>query len=205
MEDWQLILLTAVVTTLGTVLVTFVGHRMTTSKDSRAERDRHARYLAIRVVCVLDPFVSECCNVVQDSGMPDHKGTFRPRFDDPEISFPDDVDWRSIAPNLMYRILGFGNEIEVARQSIAFADDEIAFPLFYDDYFDARIIGYGQLGLAALSLADDLRNSYGIPVRDYGDWNPRTMLESKVAEAKKRKTESESRQAASSDEMMDRM
>ncbi|MDO9461865.1 MAG: hypothetical protein Q7N95_17350, partial [Alphaproteobacteria bacterium] len=176
MEDWQLILLTAVATTFGTVLVTFVGHRMTVSKDSEAERERHARYLAIRVVCVLDPFVSECCNIAQDSGMPDHEGTYHPRFDDPVISFPDDVDWRSITPNLMYRILGFRNEIDVAQQSIAFVGDEIAFPPDYDDYFEERVIQYGQLGLTALALANDLRNSYGIPMQDYGNWNPRAIL-----------------------------
>jgi hypothetical protein len=55
MEDWQLVLLTAGVTTLGTVLVTYIGHRMTVSRDTQEERDRHGTYVATRVVCMLGP------------------------------------------------------------------------------------------------------------------------------------------------------
>ena len=204
MPEWQLILLTALVTTIGTAFVSYVSHLWTVRSDSKAERERHARYLAIRVVCVLDPFVSECGDVVYDTGMPEHDGTMHPRVGTPKLAFPEDVDWRAVDPDLMYRILGFPNEIAIADQAIDWVVEQIAGPPDYNEFFDERIIRYGKLGLAAMQLADDLRKRYGIPAKNYGDWNPREVMTEKVAEAEKDKAERDAENAEMLKEMWER-
>jgi hypothetical protein len=101
--------------TVATALLAWAGiyfsSRLGLSKDKRLrkeELDRHARYLAIRVVFRLDPFISGCTDVVNDSGLDDREGITHPNADEPSITFPDDVDWKSIDANLMYCVLRFG-------------------------------------------------------------------------------------------------
>ena len=60
---------------------------------------RQARYLAIRVVCLLDEFVDECTNVVGDdglcSGQRSADGRLEAQVSQPKgLPLPDDVDWR---------------------------------------------------------------------------------------------------------------
>lgn len=194
MAGWQTILFTALLTTIGTAAVSYLSHRWTVRSDSEAERKRHARYLAIRVVCVLDTFVSECGEVVYDDGMPDNDGITSPRVSTPTLSLPADVDWRTVEPGLMYRALGFHNEILSADKAIAWMADETSGPPDYDEFFTERKLQYGQLGLAALQLADDLRKRYGVPARNYENWKPCDVLTKKIAEAKAEKAESASMQ-----------
>lgn len=53
--------------------------------------DKNARYLAIRVVCVLDKFLEDCAYVVKDKGISfGENSPGRPIF-------PIDVDWRAIS------------------------------------------------------------------------------------------------------------
>lgn len=198
------IVITAALSVASTLGVTYFGHRLGLSKDKQLrqdELDRHARYLAIRVVCKLDPFVSKCCDVVYDEGLPDREGETQPQVADPTISFPEDVDWKSIKPDLMYRVLGFSNALDDAKQSIDFTLKQIAGPPDYNEYFEERIIQYGQLGLAALALADEIRQTYNIPTRDLGDWHPKNTLETAVAKAKKEREESQAKQAELMDEI----
>lgn len=209
METGQIvtIIITAALSVIGTLGVTYVNHRLALLKDRemrREELDKHARYLAIRVVCKLDPFISECCDVVSDDGLSDHEGITRPRVADPTISIPQDVDWRSIRPDLMYRILGLPNEIDVARHSIEFVATEIAGPPDHEEYFEERIIQYGQLGLAALALADEIRETYGIPQRNYANWRPKDLLGKALAETTRARDQSRAQQVASIEEATER-
>jgi hypothetical protein len=158
------------------------------------ELDRHARYLAIRVICKLDPFVSECCEIAGDEGAPDASGCMTPEVDDPTISFPENVDWRSIKPDLMYRLLGLANSVDDARRSIGFAW-EIAGPPEYSEFYEERKIQYGELGLDALALADEIREDYKIPQRSFGDRHPNKILEDALMQVKKQRQESQARQA----------
>jgi hypothetical protein len=199
--------LTAILTTIGTFVITRYSIRSEAQTGAAArqeEIDRHARYLAMRVVCVLDPFIRECVEVVHDSGLLDNEGVMEPRMPDPMLTFPDDVDWRSVQPDLMYRILGFPNELEIAKQAISWVVDQISGPPDYTEFFQERVIRYGKLGLAAVALADDLRRVYGIPPRDYGDWHPKEVIEEQVVETEKKKAEAEARQAQHTREMMER-
>jgi hypothetical protein len=193
------IVLTAILTNIGTFYVTRYTLTQSAKNESAArqeELDRHARYLAIRVVCKLDPFVSGCCHVVLDEGAEDQEGVTFPRVEDPVLSFPEDVDWKTIRPDLMYRILGFPNEMDAAEQSIDFVRDQVAGPPDYEEYFEERTIQYGKLGLAALALADEIRETFAIPQREkHANWDPLKTLEKAVAEAKKQREKSAGQQA----------
>lgn len=201
MPEWQLILLTALVTTIGTAIVSYLGYRWTVRSDSEAERERHARYLAIRVITCLDNFVNGCGDVVYDDGMSDHEGEVYPREETPTLTLPEDVDWRSIDADFMYRCLGFPNEIASHDKAIGWVADQIAGPPDHDEFFTERKLRYGQLGLKALQLADDLRARYKVPARNTEGWAPRDTLEAKVKEAEKEKADAADRQARMYQEM----
>jgi hypothetical protein len=194
-----------VLSVAGTLGVTYFGYWLNLSKDKQLrqdELDRRARYLAIRVVCKLDPFVSECCEVVHDEGRPDGEGEMHPQLADPTLSFPEDVDWKSVEPDLMYRVLGFPNELDNANLYIKSTLDNIASRPDYSEYFEERILRYGQLGLTALALADEIRQTYNIPSQDFGKWHPKNMLEDAVAKAKREREESQAEPAKFMEEIV---
>lgn len=164
-------------------MVAYVSHRLTSSTENDS-RQRRARYLATRVVCILDPFSSRCADIVHDDGLTDHEGISHPRETVPELHFPDDVDWQSIDVTLMYNILSLPNEIDSANASVTFVGDEVASPPDFEEYFDERQYQYARLGLLSLELSDQLRKRYRLPPRDTEAWSPRGLFEKTL---KKRK------------------
>ncbi|MES0150805.1 hypothetical protein NKJ95_26870 [Mesorhizobium sp. M0012] len=186
MEDWQLVVLTALVTTIGTGLVTYIGHRMTVSRDTQEERDRHATYVATRVVCMLDPFVLRCVEVVNDVGLY-VEGELTPQVETPTLEFPEELDWKTVDAALMYRILTLPNEIAAADSTIS-AYAEFSGPPNWDEVWSERKFQYGRVGLYALDLAAALRDRYGLAPNDYSRWDPRDLLDAAyTAEDKRRK------------------
>lgn len=182
------IVVTAILTTIGTFFITRHTHRLGIQKDTQL-REQHARYIAIRVVCLLDPFVVQCRDVALDSGMDDPKGIRHPQVEEPsQLELPSDLDWKSIRPDLLYRILSFPNEIDSAQKVVSFVASEEAWPPDYLEVFEERSYQYGKLGLAALDLAAELRDTYGLPQKNYGRWDPRRELQGailKVDESRK--------------------
>lgn len=204
MENLLTIILTSLITAVFTVIVSWIVYKLTTARDKQEELERRARFLAIRVVCALDPFVSQCTSFVYDRGVLDVEGTKRPNEPEPTVTLPDNVDWRAIKPDLMYRILSFPNAIEAAQISISVVAVHIYGPPDYEEIFDERIIQFGKLGTSALELATELRKTYNIPMCDYGDWAPKEIFATQVAKAEKNKADRESRQAQFiSDQMRD--
>ncbi|MBN9591923.1 MAG: hypothetical protein J0I02_06780, partial [Alphaproteobacteria bacterium] len=72
------------------LLGVLIGALLTTGKDIWAYfigRRSSARYVAIRVVCVLDKYVEECAEVVLDDGLSygsrDERGYLAPQVDLP--------------------------------------------------------------------------------------------------------------------------
>ncbi len=58
---------------------------------------KEARYLAIRVVCILDKFVEDCAEVVIDDGLSygqrSSEGFLEPQVSTPgSLKFPEDID-----------------------------------------------------------------------------------------------------------------
>jgi hypothetical protein len=144
--------------------------------SDRRTRERHARYLAIRVVCVLDRYLESCAEVAIDDGLcegqPNAEGFLEPQVSlPPPPAFSDDMDWKSIPHELMYRLLSLPSEAEVANRMIAGAAEHDT-PPDYASFFEERQYQYAKLGLRAFKLTDEIRKAYAIPGRECGEWNP---------------------------------
>jgi hypothetical protein len=159
--------------------------------------DKNARYLAIRVVCILDKYLEDCTDVVLDDGLclgqRTKDGYLEPQVKAPHTPvFPDDVDWKSIDHELMYMILSLPAEVESAERLIK-AASEIAEPPNYEDWFDERKFHYCGLGLMAYKLANDLSTKYNIKKKTYNDWdhvaNLKKELEAVIKRRQKRMQE----------------
>lgn len=151
----------------------------------KEERDRLARYLAIRVVTALDSFVTDTFGYVLDDGMPDVDGRRHPESSNPSLTLPNDVDWKAIEPNLMYQIMALPNEIAFALEVVAFYADE-GFGNDDDDHFKHRKELFSKIGLKALDLGDVLRRDYQIPPRDFGARDLRKQLQDAPVEFQER-------------------
>lgn len=152
---------------------------------------KNARYLAIRVVCILDKFVEDCADIVSDDGL-----SFGQRTSDGLLEaqvkapgpplFPEEVDWRSIEHELMYKILSFPSEVEEADRMIKFSES-IAGPPDFEDWFIERSFYYSQLGLEAYKLSEELCEKYGIQKKRYNEWNPLEVLKRELSEVSKKR------------------
>jgi len=158
----------------------------------RKERDRKARYLAIRLVCVLDKYLEDCLSVVNDDGLccgqRTREGCLEPQVKSPGAPvLPSDVDWKSIDHALMYDIMSFPSDVEAADKEIASVDSEVAVGPDYDDFFEERSFHYAKFGLRVHGLASKLRKKYGIPAKDYGWRDPVGALKKELEEIEERR------------------
>ena len=165
----------------------------------RWNNKRQARYLAIRVVCVLDEFVDQCTSVVSDDGLCDGQrnaeGCLEPQVAQPNgLLLPTDVDWRSIDHGLMYNILALPSRIEADNRVISFAAEH-SFPPDYEEVFEERRHRYACLGLDAAALTHTIRTRYDIPAQELGDWHPIEYLTDEKSKIEKKR---EDRQKQSS-------
>ena len=172
-------------------------------------RKKHAAYLAVQIICVLDEYIGECCEVAGDDGTSmgqpagrteDGQAYYEAQVLPPKPPcYPDGVDWKSIDNNLMYRILALPNN---ARKTDLYIDasSEHAFPPDYEEFFEARWEGYSSLGLEAIKLKEELRKKYDLPDESFEinpDWNAKQFLEEKIDKLK----EIRARRTASFEEM----
>ncbi|MDB6179488.1 hypothetical protein PAF17_18560 [Paracoccus sp. Z330] len=159
-----------------------IGSFITVAKEvvlTRLERKRNGTYSAMRVVCELDHFVDTCVGVVCDDGTVE--GFLAGKSDDgheyaaaqvecpKELTFADDIDWKSIGGGLMYRALALPNRLAQANRFVDFWGRTPSFP-YLTEYFEARQESYSELGMEALALAADLRGMFGIPPRHDPNW-----------------------------------
>ena len=167
---------------IGTVLMPWIRER--------AARSRAARYLSIRVVCILE-FIDNCASVALDCGEEGGKdGQSEAQVKAPSApSYPDDVDWRSIPHDLTYDLLSFSNAVRKAEGMVSWASEN-AFPPDFAEFFETRSIQYANLGLRADSLAARLRAQYQIPARTRSayetDWDPVKILGRALKESQER-------------------
>ena len=134
--------------------------------------NKNAKYLAIRIVCILNKYVEDCTDVINDNGLSTPEGYLQPNVKTPlPPNFPDDVDWKSIDHELMYKILSFPSEIIAGNKTIDFSMD-IATPPNFEEWFIERRFHYSQFGLKAHKLSEELSMNYNIKKKRYNDWNP---------------------------------
>ena len=159
----------------GVIIGAFLAWFQAAWSDRRV-RERHARYLAIRAVCVLDRYLDSCADVAIDDGLCEgqlnDEGCLEPQVSlPPPPAFSDDMDWKSIPHELMYRLLSLPSDAEVANRMIdGIAEHDT--PPDYARFFEERQYQYAKLGLRAFKLTNEIRKGYGIPSREWGEWNP---------------------------------
>lgn len=169
-----------------------VGAAITWVKDWWSEgrnRRRHATYLATRMVCIFDSYVESCAEVVADDGLIDgHRnpdGCLEIQVEEPDPpAYPEDLEWTSIPHAIAYRALSLPDRVSAARRQIGFRADFDGPP--YDEAIKERQIQYAELGLLAAEIAEELRNEYRIPTRNYGDFNTKSWLKEKTRELRQR-------------------
>lgn len=162
-------------------------------------RKRSARYLAVRIMCVLEEYVERCCDVASDDGTEDGQPagmtdggeqyriiqTEHPAFP----AYPDDVDWKSISHVLMHQILSLPIAAKRVHATILADLEHEIFPR--KRFFDLRRERYAQLGLDVIALQEALRKEGDIPHEDLKiapDYDCKEHLESTVAELKNRRS-----------------
>lgn len=164
-------------------------------------REKHAAYLAVQIVCVLDEYIGKCCEVAGDDGtnmgQPAGRTKDGEAYYDPQVlppkppCYPEDVDWKSIDNNLMYRLLALPNN---ARKTDLYIDasSEHAFPPDYEEVFESRWEGYANLGLEAIKLKEELRKKHGLPeekIELNPNWNAKQHLEAQRDKVKEIQTQ----------------
>ena len=157
------------------------------------EKERSARYLAIRIVCILDKYLQDCYDVVKDDGLSygqrNAEGYLEPQVKSPGAPhFPEDVDWKSIDHELMYKILSFPADVEGSENIISAAWD-ISGPPDFEEWFEERAFWYAQFGLAAFQLAEELSKKYGIQKKTYKSWDPVAQLKKELEALHKKRGE----------------
>lgn len=148
-------------------------HSYWTRKQDEA---KNARYLAIRCVCVLDKFVEDCMDVIKDDGLSfgerNKDGYLEPQVIAPGPPiYPNDVDWRSVDQEIMYKLISFPSEVEAGDRMIEFTKN-IANPPNFEEWFLERNFYYCNFGMHAYNLSNELANKYGIKKKVYNNWNP---------------------------------
>lgn len=187
---------------INVIIGVVLGGGISIAKDFAAHwagRRRAARYAAVRIICVLTEYIEKCVEVVGDDGTSQGQPAGRTdggeEYYDPQVScpappiFPDDIDWTSIKVDLMYRLLALPNLARETNRYI-FAQSEHSFPPDYEEIFEARWEGYANLGIEALSLADEVRTEFKLPKISIkmgnSDWDTGAFLRAKTNEIQKR-------------------
>ena len=128
------------------------------------EKKRRGHYLAVRVSPLIEKFIEECADVVEDKGIEDKNGVTNGNVADPaEIYLPEDVDWKSIKPSLMQDIVTLPDRVRKTRQHIAFVLNYVAVPPEWVEFFAVRSRVYLKLGMEAIELVDKIRKYHRIP------------------------------------------
>lgn len=164
---------------LGIALGSILSAVFSVIRDLYAEKrskKKEAEYLAIRMICIFESFMEGCSSVVSDDGLyhgqPDSEGYSRIQVKSPELNIHlDDVNWKSLPPDLMYEILYFPNLIKDAESFIDSTFEHAASPPDYSAGFEERQYQYSQLGLQASELTSRLREKYKIPKKHISNWD----------------------------------
>ena len=159
----------------------------------KRDEAKEARYLAIRCVCVLDKFVEDCMDVIKDDGLScgerNIEGCLEPQVIAPgPPKFPNDVDWRSVDQEIMYKLISFPSEVEAGDRMIAHTKD-FAYPPNFEDWFLERKYYYCTFGIHAYNLSNELTNKYGIKKKVYNNWEPESDFKEEFAKISERRIE----------------
>lgn len=148
-----------------------VGASIPWIREWLTEKQKHkyeARYLAIRIVCVLEEFANKCAEVASDDGSvlgqfpPDYEYVYA-QIDEPDALYlPNEINWLSIDTDLMYRTLILPSKYLMTKINVSsyFEFDD---PPYFTAAFQNRIEKFSEFGLEISLLSDEYKNKYKIP------------------------------------------
>ena len=149
-----------------------------------------ARYLVVRVICILDEYADQCAKVAQDNGhIIDHQSgeyVAATHKTPPNPVFPDDIDWKSIDHRLVYLILSLPIKANKADVLIGYAFASEEAPPYFENAFKVRQYQYARLGLEAISIARQLHKMFDIPEREGMSSTPYQAMQNIVAQFEER-------------------
>lgn len=175
MEKLQVVILGGI---LGFIL-SILKDYFFASKKQKTER----YYLAIITSASLESFISKCLEVAGDEGDYNEQGCLSPK-----VSLPNfepmllDVNWQSLEKELLYEILTLPEKIKEANAYIFSANEYVAGPPNYEEYFNARKLKYAELGLTASSILSKLQTSANLHKPKPSEWSREKVLK-KIREA----------------------
>lgn len=144
------------------------------------QRKSNGRYAAVRIIALLEEYAQECVSVVSDDGTsygrPAGRTEQGEEYYTPQVATPkppifaEDIDWKSISFELMYRILALPNAARETDRYIM-ASAEHSFLPNYEEVFDARQEGYAHLGLQSIHLIKELQKEFKFPEAPAKFWD----------------------------------
>lgn len=178
------------------LLGVLLGSFLTVAKEWWFERRRNQKeveFLSIHLVCLLEKFIDGCIGVIQDHGEYDERNCLTvtvssPMFEPQSLK----VEWKALPSKLMYEIVNFPNEIEIANRQISNEFEFSASSPDYDEGFEERQYQYALLGLKAFELSKKLRDLAKLPEYEIRGFDPIKILnedKSKTEALRKRRAD----------------
>ncbi len=186
-----------ILTVSGALLAVAIGAFLGGFKDAIIEsgkRKRLAWLTAMRLTVLLDKYVDDCAENVQDGGDYDQQGERQTRVPEPDLTYPDDLGWTSLHRELMYGAFRLKVAHDSADKALQFIGSEIAFPPDYEEYWDEKKVLFSHQGLAALEIIRSLTDHYGVPTADRRGYEPRDTFKRMLAEREREDAEKAARQ-----------
>lgn len=159
---------------LGAVLI-WLGDIM----KSRISRSNNTRYLAIRLIPVLDQLFDFCSDVAHDDGTAlgqpaGGDGSYQTQTPTPALTLPEQVDWKSIDQKLLQKIMLLSSDLHLASRAVAAeAEDPNSFP-DNGEVIAVRRYQYAKIALSCDDILKELRTIIKMPEKKYSEWwNPR--------------------------------
>jgi len=170
----------------------WLGGRGANQREEAREKARiktESTYTAILVVAHLDRLINQCVDVTFDDGTMDGQppesraagalfAIAEPHFDPLAL----EVEWKSLPPDLLYRILNLPYQLEMLSKKIGetWQFDE---PPEYTETIWLRIASYADLGLDICNVARKLRIYAGLPTAEsmMDAWNREEQMREQKA------------------------
>lgn len=170
------------------VVVGFVLNLAYGAWGKRKQRKQEQYYLAVMVTMHLDRFFDEAVVVCGDGGRPNEADHYYPTSSISKLELPiKDVDWRSLPQDLMRDILWLPDQINNAQLLVSSIWKEVAYPPYYEEFYESRQYEFAKLALTANKLSIKLRKLARLPLRTIGDqyYDPITNMIKLVAKVDK--------------------
>ena len=153
------------------------------SRSAKNKKRKEAEFLAINLVIVLDDFVGECFNSINDPMLQDAQGYWHTTVKYPTISLPEG-EYITLPSNLMFEIISIPKRLRDVIENLKILREE-SYPPDYPEYHAYRREYFSRVGLQALNQIHALNKHYQIPeIRNDDQYNPKEFFMHFINKAK---------------------